>query len=215
MNKLQKQDYTQYGADDTSENLLRTNEKGEVSPRIWMPMAVAVSFLLAIANVSISFIAKYEARGVALQSIGSMVGNITPLLIISILGRFRSEKSSDMEKSALIPDQAGPILGKTAWFKWFYDIYYYPKLDDQGNFLENQWVSKIRWPRVFATVLIAITYGLAFYFVVMSYHYALIGNLNTGVLMSLTSARTIGCSVLFYIIFNQALKLYEMVAMIL
>ena len=158
----------------------------QASPKVWVPLSLMVAVLYAVGNVSSSAIAKYRLKARALQSIGTIVGNLTPLILVSIYDRAE--------------DKSVPRL------KWFYDIYFYRAKNSNGETIENKWTNKLYWERVRASMIMMLHGAFVQYFFFLSYNWANIAGLNNGVLMSLYSVKPIITSIMFYIVFNQTLK---------
>lgn len=114
-------------------------QKGEVSPAVWVPVSLAIAGIFAVANVCVSTISKYGSKGIALQGFGNLVGNLAPLVMIS----YSNKKELD--------DNKKPI---GSYLKWFYNIYFFRKTDSKGNYLENKWTGSVQWKRVALSVLL-------------------------------------------------------------
>mmetsp|Transcript_21230 Transcript_21230/g.18846 ORF Transcript_21230/g.18846 Transcript_21230/m.18846 type:complete len:238 (+) Transcript_21230:13-726(+) len=162
----------------------------QASPRIWIPLSLLIAIIYAVGNVSSSVIAKYKLRARALQSIGTIIGNITPLLIIS----FKDNKTKNSPK-----------------LKWFYNIYFHREVNTEGEILENKWTNKIYWERVRGSSIVIFNGVFVLYFFFLSYNWANIAGLNNGVLMSLYALKPILISIMFYFAFGQTLKRAEVV----
>ena len=100
-------------------------------------------------------------------------------------------------------------------FKWFYDIYFKRSFDQNGKIIENKWTYKIHWKRVQGSGIIILNSIFGVYFYFMAYKWAIMAGLNTGVLMSLYSIKPIFTSILFYIVFRQTLKWFEVIGVAL
>ncbi|CAI2372791.1 unnamed protein product [Moneuplotes crassus] len=175
------------------------DEKGEVSPKIWVPLSLVVAVLYAVANISVSYIAQYRQKAIALQAVGSLIGNLIPLIAISIYSKKREKDQHQ---------QTGGYL------KWLYDVFLFRKIDGDGNYVPNQWTTQIQWKRVVVSACLLLFGFISYLIFILSYSFAGIAHLNTGVLMSIYSVKPVVSSIIFFLVFKQALKSYEFIAMV-
>ncbi|CAI2373320.1 unnamed protein product [Moneuplotes crassus] len=178
--------------EDKHEGLAERDEKGEVSPKIWVPLSLVIAFFYAIGNVLISSISTYRFKAIALMSIGRAIGNLIPLFIISF---------SPTPSTSSPPSFSNSRVG----LKWFYDIFYYSAGERRNE---------VQWGRVGVGVVMWVLGTIYPFFFVISYSFAGLANLNTGVLMSIYAMKPVLSSIMFYFIFNQTLKAYELVAIV-
>ena len=179
---------------------LEQKQSTQISSNIWIPLSCLVAVIYACGNTSSSVIAKYGLKARALQSIGNVIGNLFPLIFISYYGKYGSIKLKVDRKDGQI---------KTPLLKWFNNIYFKRAIDQDGEIIENKWTNEIHWKRVQGSFIISFMSVFSFYFFIMGYKMANIAGLNTGVLMSLFSLKPILTSILFYLVFHQTLKLFE------
>ncbi|CAI2369507.1 unnamed protein product [Moneuplotes crassus] len=177
------------------------NRKGEelVSAKIWVPVSLLVSILNAIAGICFSYVSKYKIKAGGMQGAGEFLGNSVCLIIISFQGRYLTPQ----ETSQLSPQSRSP------WLKWLYDIYYIRKRDIHGNLLHAQWEQGICMRRALITVVLVILTVLLNLAFVLSLYYATVGFFNSGIMCSLGVTRVIFVSIIFYFMFKQSLKWYE------
>ncbi|CAI2371820.1 unnamed protein product [Moneuplotes crassus] len=193
LNELEHSNHLEIIAESKSE------QKREVPAQVWMTLSIATGVLLACANICILYNAKYKIKAVGMTAFGATVGNFIPLVVIMF--RERSNQKNDSCSSA-----------RTPWFKWFYDIYYLRSKDNEGRVIPNKWESSLHYRRIVGTVLIILAHLINHVTFILAYHYAEVGNLNSGVLSSLTVTRVFFTSILFYILFRQTVKNYELLA---
>ncbi|CAI2371632.1 unnamed protein product [Moneuplotes crassus] len=191
--------------DDENQELLEKNYDGEVSPKVWVPLSFIVGVCYAGGNICIAYISKYGLKTAGMQGIGGIFGNLAPLVFLSF--QIRYEKAP--ERSDSVEHRKNP------WYKWLFDIYLHRKVDEAERVIENQWESKIQYKRVFSSGLILLFCFLSYGSFFASYYCAVIGNLNTGILTSLTALRAIQTSIAFYFIFNQTMKWYEVLCVLI
>ncbi|CAI2372527.1 unnamed protein product [Moneuplotes crassus] len=175
------------------------DDKGEVSSKIWVPLSLVVAVLFAVANISVSYIASYRQKAIALQSVGSLIGNLIPLIVVSIYSKKQDK---------------GQYQQTGGYFKWFYNIFLFRKIDTDGNYVANQWTTRIQWKRVAVSVCLLLLWFVSYLIFIISYSFAGIVHLNTGVLMSIYSVKPVVSSIIFFFLFKQALKSYEFIAMV-
>ncbi|CAI2368027.1 unnamed protein product [Moneuplotes crassus] len=190
---------------DETEGLLRKDDKGEVSAKVWMTLSLLVGFFYAVGNICMSYLARFGIMVAGIQGIGGLFGNLIPLIILSVHIRHK--------KTPLRSDSVDII--QNPWYKWFHDIYFVREQDEQGRIIENKWKNKVRWDRIFTTfiiTLITVIYIMLFF---MSYYLGTIGNINSGILNALSISRAIVTSIMFYFMFQQALEWYETLCVLL
>ncbi|CAI2372164.1 unnamed protein product [Moneuplotes crassus] len=181
----------------------KKEEKGEeVSAKVWMTVSLCVGVLYACANICIVENAKYKVKAVGMTAIGATVGNLGPLVWIMFRQKLKHRKESLLD----------PSIPNPPWFKWFYDIYYMRSKDNEGRIIPNKWESKLHYRRIAGTAFIIFAHLCNHVTFVLAFHYAEVGNLNSGVLASLTVLRVLFTSIIFYILFNQIIRNYEFIA---
>lgn len=172
------------------------------SPAIWVPLSLLVACIYAISNTTISVIAHYRIKARFLQSPGSIVGNGVALALTAYYEKYYGYLDYDNSKHLQPHD--------ISYFKWFYDIYLY-EVSDLTDAENNSKILKVHWYRVLISVILGITMVCQNYLQFVSYDFASMAHLNNGVLMSIFAVRPILLSILFFILFNQTLKSFEIV----
>ncbi|CAI2371663.1 unnamed protein product [Moneuplotes crassus] len=175
-------------------------QKGEVSPTVWVPVSLLIAVIFAVANVCVSTISRHGSKGIALQGFGNLVGNLVPLVLVS---NSNKKELDDNKKPA------------GSYLKWFYNIYFFRKMDSKGNYLENKWTGSVQWKRVVLSVILLVFSQIVTIVFIYSYKFAGQANFNTGVLMSVYSLKPAITSIVFFLAFKQTLKMHEMATLVL
>ncbi|CAI2373090.1 unnamed protein product [Moneuplotes crassus] len=171
----------------------------QVHPTIWISLSLLVAVIYAISNISISIVAKFRIKAIALQAYGRVIGNIIPIIVVC--WQEKNKKRSERK-----------IGDEGVYFGWFKNIYYKRMRDGNGDLVENQWTNELHWDRIRGSILIGVLSTVSYAAFLLAYDWANTAGLNNGVMMSLYSMKPIFTSVLFYVFFRQTLKWFEIVA---
>ncbi|CAI2369052.1 unnamed protein product [Moneuplotes crassus] len=183
------------------------NRKGEelVSAKIWVPVSLLVSILNSMANITFCYVSKYKIKAGGIQGAGEFLGNFILLIMVSFQERYL--KFQETSQSSSQP--------KSPWLKWLYDIYYIRKRDVHGNLLNAQWEQGICMRRALMTVVLLVLTVLLSLMYILAFYYATVGFFNSGIMCSLRVTRLIFVSIIFYFMFKQSLKWYEIVGIMI
>jgi hypothetical protein len=176
-------------------------QKSKSDPKVWMLLSVAVAVFLSIANITISFISRHRFKARHLQSFGGVTGNLIAIGITSYKDKHRKTDKIDHKTGKKV---------QGSYFQWFKDAYI---VVDRIEGKEQ--TTRIHWTRVSVSILLALQSTLQRYIFASAYYFASLADINHGVLTSINCMKPIFSSLIFYMLFSQSLRVFEMFAIFL
>jgi hypothetical protein len=178
-------------------SMAEIDQQYQASPTVWVPLSIMTALLLAVGNLTVSFISKYRFKARYMQSPGALIGNSLALIIVS----YRDKKKAS--------SQIDPKTGKkveVSYFKWFNDAYYRKVETKDGG----SSCYRLYWPTIIVSIFLGMQSSIQRYLLASGYHYGSLANINNGVLTSIYSMKSIFSSIIFFMVFGQSLKRFEL-----
>jgi drug/metabolite transporter (DMT)-like permease len=161
-----------------------------LSPLVWIPMSLSIAVLIAVNNEIKSSISHFHFNARLLQTPGSLIANFTTIFLIKLWDREDEEnkpllKSNESANTACTDLESREVISKA---QTYYQLV-------KANLL---------------IILLLILMNIVNYWATIeSLFYAGEANVNTGVVVSMFSLKPIMSACLFYLWFNQKLKLFD------
>lgn len=173
---------------------------------IWITLSCVAALLWAVWNIWLAWISKYQYRAAFLTGPGNLICNISLLSIVSFNDRSKW-RSPDISTPSTMENLSA--THSDSYFNWFYDLYY------TTVERSDRIVSIPNYERILATFLIILVSFSIYFALVEAYYFSLLADLNSGVMTSIFSLKSVLSSISFFVFYGQKLYCFELIAIAL